>query len=225
MSHPVPPTRGLYAIADYDVCLERGLEPTRVVEAMIGSGVPIVQLRAKHLSEQEYLSWIKSSLLIAQDRVMLVVNDRADLAYLTGAPAVHVGQEDLPVNAVRKVKPAFWIGQSTHNITQLEQALGSGANYLAFGPVFSTTSKTDPEPSTGIEALKQVSRLCKQHHMPLVAIGGITEHSLSEVSDYCDFVAAISLLLPPTEVSAPYEIVRERCARFNDQVMSGVHCV
>ncbi|PYU25248.1 MAG: thiamine phosphate synthase, partial [Acidobacteria bacterium] len=101
-----------------------------------------------------------------------IVNDRADIALLVTAKGVHVGQQDLSVEEARTVVGRNgWVGVSTHSLAQLDAADKTSADYIAFGPIFPTTSKENPDPVVGLELLREA----RQHtRKPLVAIGGIT---------------------------------------------------
>src|SRR5258708_29563819 len=116
--------------------------------------------------------------------VTLVVNDRADLARLVGA-AVHLGQDDLPPAAVRRVLGAAGaIGFSTHNEAQLRAAAAEPVDYIALGPIFGTASKENPDPVVGLAELRRLRPLTTP---PLVAIGGITPaNALSVIAAHAD---------------------------------------
>jgi thiamine-phosphate pyrophosphorylase len=126
--------------------------------------------------------------------VMVFVNDRPDVAVLAGADGVHIGQEDLGIEQTRTVVgPDFRVGVSTHNLEQFEAAAASSADYIAVGPVFSTSTKANPDPVVGIEFLRLVRLLTKK---PIVAIGGITLERAAEVLEAgADSVAVISDIL------------------------------
>jgi thiamine-phosphate pyrophosphorylase len=119
---------------------------------------------------------------IARQRgVKIVVNDRVDIALLAGADGVHLGQDDLPPSAARRILgPNAVIGVSTHTPEQARRALTDGvADYIAFGPVFKTTTKADHEPVAGLEKLAEIRR--ETLGAPLVAIGGIGLENLASV--------------------------------------------
>ena len=120
---------------------------------------------------------------------LFVVNDRADLAALTGA-ALHLGQDDLTPSAARKIVGAkTLIGFSTHNESQLRAAAAEPANYLALGPIFGTASKQNPDPIVGLDELRRLRPLTDR---PLVAIGGITRaNARSVLAAGADSVAII----------------------------------
>jgi thiamine-phosphate pyrophosphorylase len=157
-----------------------------------------MQYRNKQASARELFDRSKqlASLLIPQD-VKFVVNDRADVACAARARGVHVGQEDLGAEATRAViGPENLLGLSTHNLEQFEQAAGTSADYIAVGPVFSTSTKANPDPVVGIEFIRKCRSLTSK---PIVAIGGITlERTAGVIQAGADSVAVISdILLAP----------------------------
>jgi thiamine-phosphate pyrophosphorylase len=128
------------------------------------------------------------------DSVRLIMNDRADLCLAADFEGVHVGQDDLSAESVRKIiGPERWLGVSTHNPEQLREANLTSADYLAIGPVFSTSSKDKPDPLVGLEGVRWARQLTRK---PLVAIGGITRaNAASVIEGGADSVAVISDLL------------------------------
>jgi thiamine-phosphate pyrophosphorylase len=127
----------------------------------------------------------------------LIMNDRADLCLAAEFDGVHVGQDDLSPESVRRIiGSSRWLGVSTHNPEQLRDADQTSADYLAIGPVFSTSSKINPDPVVGLEGVRRARQLTRT---PLVAIGGITRANAASVIEAgADSVAVISdLLLEP----------------------------
>jgi thiamine-phosphate pyrophosphorylase len=133
--------------------------------------------------------------------VRLIMNDRADLALAAGFDGVHVGQDDLLPESVRKIiGPDRGLGVSTHNPEQVQEAEQTTADYLAIGPVFSTSSKEKPDPVVGLEGVRRARQLTRK---PLVAIGGITRANAASVMEAgADSVAVISDLLRDRRKSA-----------------------
>jgi len=131
----------------------------------------------------------------------LIMNDRADLCLAAEFDGVHIGQDDLSPESVRKIiGPERWLGVSTHNPEQLEQADRTSADYLAIGPVFSTSSKDKPDPVGGLEGVRLARQLTRK---PLVAIGGITRANAASVIEAgADAVAVISDLVREPRKSA-----------------------
>lgn len=162
---------------------------------LVEAGVRLLQYRNKTASSRDLLESSKrlSEELVAQG-VSFIVNDRADVAALAGASGVHVGQEDLGAEEARAVVgPGKLVGISTHNRAQFEQAAAGSADYIAVGPIFSTSTKCNPDPVVGIEFIRRVRPLTDK---PIVAIGGITlERAAEVVRAGADSVAVISDIL------------------------------
>jgi thiamine-phosphate pyrophosphorylase len=185
----------LYVILD--AALLTVPESARAQE-LVDAGVRLLQYRNKRASARELFECSRrlSSLLIPQG-VTFVVNDRPDVAWAAGASGVHVGQEDLEAEAARLVMgTGKLLGVSTHTADQFEKAAASAADYIAVGPVFSTSTKANPDPVVGIELIRRVRLLTDK---PIVAIGGITLERIGEVIQAgADSVAVISdILLAP----------------------------
>lgn len=180
------------------VILDRALltvPETACALRLADAGVRLLQYRHKAASARELLEHSRqlSTDLIPQG-VTFIVNDRADVAALSGASGVHLGQEDLDVEAARSVMGAGkLVGVSTHNFEQFQQATTSSADYIAVGPVFSTATKSNPDPVVGTELLRRVRPLSDK---PIVAIGGITlERAVEALQAGADSVAVISDIL------------------------------
>lgn len=216
--------RGLYAIVDLDVLQNRGLDPVSFATAVLAAQPCALQLRAKNATDEQTLKLLRAlKPLCADVGVPLVANDRPDLALVGGADIVHVGQTDASPALVRSVAPRLALGISTHTPEQLNDALHARPNYVAFGPVWSTTSKLLADPVVGVHGLKQASRLvrlfAREHGAapPLVAIGGITLDRVADIAGYVAAVAVISDLVPPIDLvgSDAYDYVRARAQQFN----------
>jgi thiamine-phosphate pyrophosphorylase len=190
--------RGLYAIVDADFLERRGVPLVAFAERVISARPVAVQLRAKRAQARDILAWLRAIRPAATARgVLLFANDRPDLAALSGCDGVHVGQRDLGVGDVRRVAPKLRVGISTHEEEELRAALALRPDYVAFGPVFETTSKERPEPIVGLPALSRVSVHCRAAGIPLVAIGGIDDARAAEVAPFADMGAIIGGLMPP----------------------------
>lgn len=198
--------RGLYAIIDCDFLAKRGVEPLAQLERLLPVSPAAIQLRAKTAGAGEALALARRMAAECSARdVPFFVNDRPDLAVLAHSSGVHLGQLDLPVRDVRRLAPQLRIGVSTHRLQEVEQALLDAPDYVAFGPVYPTESKLNPDPIVGLAALEQAAQLCRRAGVPLVAIGGINEATSGEVAQHADAAAVISALLPAgglAEVSA-----------------------
>lgn len=197
--------RGLYAICDLDVLGRCGADPLQYTAALAAAGPCAIQLRAKQLAARDTVALLRAMRPLCAAGTLLFANDRPDLAWIAGCDGVHVGQTDLAVAEVRRVAPRLRVGVSTHSAGQLEAALAERPDYVAFGPVFATTSKRDSDPVVGLEALKMASSRAATYGIPLVAIGGIRLEHAASLAAWVDAVAIISGLLPE---DAPLDLSR-----------------
>lgn len=187
-----------YPILDREIAARQGWRAADAAERILGSGARILQFRHKGAFTRDVFAELECvAKLCARYGARLVVNDRADLARLLGA-GLHLGQEDLTPTQARIVTgPETWIGYSTHNADQLRSAAKEPADYLAIGPIFTTSSKENPDPVVGLDGLRQLRGLTDR---PLVAIGGITRANARSVIDAgADSVAVIGDLFPEIE--------------------------
>lgn len=189
----------LYVILDATLLT---IPETECARQLVDAGVRLLQYRHKSASSRELLECAKrlSTLLMPQG-VTFIVNDRADVASLAGASGVHVGQEDLGAEAARAVVGTErLVGVSTHTREQFEHAAATSADYIAVGPIFSTSTKENPDPVVGTEFVRQVRPLTMK---PIVAIGGITlEHAAEVVRAGADSVAVASDILRASDPGA-----------------------
>lgn len=195
----------VYALTDVRLS---GLSHAEQVELLSAGGATLLQLREKELPPREFYEEAKKAVDVALRRgVQLIVNDRVDVALAVGAHGVHLGQDDMPPEAARKLLgPEAVIGYSTHNIEQAIAATRLPIDYLAIGPIFATTSKSDTAPVLGLDGLRTVRQAIGT--FPLVAIGGITHANAREVIEAgADSVAVISALL--SDPSRITELTRE----------------
>jgi len=185
----------VYPILDTESLDRRGISLETAAAAFLEGGAGILQLRHKlHWSRAIFDSARTVARLCREAGALLIVNDRADFAMLLEA-GLHLGQDDLsPRDARRVMGPDAPIGFSSHNVNQLCAAGGEPVDYVALGPIFTTATKRNPDPVTGIEELRRCRPLIEK---PLVAIGGITRENALEVLDAgADSVAVIAGLLP-----------------------------
>lgn len=164
----------LYAIVDPELA-ERPLE---LAFKALNAGCAIVQLRAKRLDDVSLLkiaTRVRSA--CAHARVPFFINDRTDIARLVEADGLHLGQDDISIEDARRVVGDMQIGVSTHSLQQAVRAEAEGADMIAFGPVFETRSKENPDPVVGLQMLSEVSKAVSR---PLIAIGGITPENADE---------------------------------------------
>jgi thiamine-phosphate pyrophosphorylase len=190
----------LYAIADASYFPETGALGVFAEELLLG-GVTLLEYRNKTGNARHMLDQARELKRRAGDRARLIMNDRADLCLAAGFEGVHVGQDDLSPDGARLViGPQLWLGVSTHNPGQVEDADRSSADYLAIGPVFATASKEKPDPVIGLEGVGKARALTRK---PLVAIGGITRANCRAVIEAgADSVAVIADLLRDPRKSA-----------------------
>jgi thiamine-phosphate pyrophosphorylase len=183
-----------YPILDTGLLRRRGLSPVETAGQILDAGARILQLRHKEFFTAQALNEAgEIAGLCRAAGAAFILNDRADIAALLGA-GLHLGQEDLPPSAARRVLKNGMIGFSTHNAGQLRAAAAEPADYLAIGPVFATVSKENPDPVLGLDELRRLRALTDR---PLVAIGGITRANAAEVIQAgADSVAVISDLYP-----------------------------
>lgn len=176
-----------------------GLSHAEQVELLSRGGATLIQLREKHMPAREFYEQAKTAV---RPGVQLIINDRVDVALAIGAHGVHLGQDDMPPEAARKLLgPDAVVGYSTHNIEQAIAAAKLPIDYLAIGPIFATTTKSDTAPVLGLEGLRAVRQAIGS--FPLVAIGGITHANARDViAAGADSVAVISTLLSdPTHIT------------------------
>jgi thiamine-phosphate pyrophosphorylase len=190
----------LYAVLDASRFPDSGTMLLAAEELRAG-GVTLLQYRNKVGSARQILEHARELKRRLGESVRLIMNDRADLCLAAGLTGVHVGQDDLSPEGVRRViGPDLWLGVSTHNPEQLQQADGTSADYVAIGPVYATISKERPDPVVGLEGVRRARQLTRK---ALVAIGGITRaNALSVIEAGADAVAVISDLLPEPRKSA-----------------------
>lgn len=183
-----------YPILDTAILRSRQFPVPEFARTLVAAGVRILQYRHKEAwTQADYDEAAEVRDVCHESGVLFVINDRADYAKLLGA-ALHIGQEDLPPVAARRIVSDEVIGFSTHNRAQLQRAAAEPVEYLSIGPIFGTTSKQNPDPVVGIDGLKTVRALTTK---PLVAIGGISAENARDVLDAgANSVAVISGMLP-----------------------------
>jgi thiamine-phosphate pyrophosphorylase len=177
----------LYPILDIDLCRERQLEPLAVLSAFLAGGARLIQLSDKTSSTAARLALTDAVVARAHAAgALVIVNDRPDLARLAAADGVHVGQDDLAVEEVRRiVGDEAIVGLSTHDAAQIENAASTSASYVAVGPVYGTATKDTGYSARGLDlvrhAVRRLSGGAGGAGTPVVAIGGITLERAPEV--------------------------------------------
>jgi len=190
----------LYAIVDASA-YSSNAKLVAYAEELAAAGCTLLQYRNKSGNARAMLEQARDLRERLSKTVRLIMNDRADLCLAAEFDGVHVGQDDLSPESVRKIiGPDRWLGVSTHNPEQLREADLTSADYLAIGPVFATSSKEKPDPLVGLEGVRQARALTSK---PLVAIGGVTRANAASVIEAgADSVAVISDLLREPRKSA-----------------------
>jgi len=189
----------LYAILD--TSFSKGRSPITILREFLAGGVKLVQLRAKELSTADFFSLAKEARQLTREAgATFIVNDRADIALACNADGVHLGQDDLPLAAARKILGEQGIiGISTHDLDQARSAELNGADYIGFGPIFGSTTKDTSYSARGLEMLRKIRQAVK---LPVVAIGGINENNVAEVWNAgADAAAIISDLIGAKDVA------------------------
>src|SRR5262245_56318429 len=189
----------LYTIAD---TLGRSeLSFVNIAEKLCAGGAKLLQLRVKELATRDFLAISQEVRAICRRfGCLLIINDRADIALAVDADGVHVGQEDLPLAAARKVVgPGKIIGVSTHDPEQAVIAERDGADYIGFGPLFGTTTKATGYTARGLDQLREIRQAVS---LPIVAIGGVTSERVpSALAAGADAVAMISDLVLASDIA------------------------
>jgi thiamine-phosphate pyrophosphorylase len=178
-----------------------GHDPVALAQILLAAGARIMQLRLKNAGSRDFLAAARAIARLCHDHeAMLIVNDRADIAKLADAAGVHVGQEDLPLDAARRIVGRKKIvGVSTHTIEQARSAELNGADYIGFGAIYSGGLKEVRNPQ-GLQRLREVRAAVK---LPIVAIGGITEATVPDIlSTGADAAAIITDVVRAPDIAA-----------------------
>ena len=205
------PDYSIYLVTD-DGCLQGRTLIDCVREALEG-GVTLVQYRAKTASSAEmYDEALQLKALCDSFNVPLIINDRLDIAMAVGAAGVHLGQDDLPCAAARKLLGEdYIIGVSAHNPAEAKAALQSGADYLGCGAVFGTATKADVQ-KLGTDGL---AAICREKGLPVVGIGGVTADNYREVrAAGADGAAIVSGILAQPDIRATVKAIAKVSQEF-----------
>jgi len=199
---PLPPAPFVYPILD--VAALSGRDAGSVARSLVAAGARIIQVRGKDLASGALCDIVAA--VVAGTRgtgALVIVNDRPDIALITGADGVHVGQDDMPAGDVRRLMPRpLIVGLSTHGVAQMEAAPFEALDYVAIGPVSSTTSKEKPDPVVGLEGVAAARAMTA---LTLVAIGGITrDNAAGVVAAGADGIAVISGILSAGDPGEAY---------------------
>ena len=188
--------RGLYALLDDS--FRPGLDLIQAARDVIDGGAGVLQLRLKTHSDRAALAVCRAVVEVARaSGTRVLVNDRVDLALLSGADGVHLGEHDLPIAQARSLLgPRALIGATTRSLAQIQQAAADGADHVGLGPIFATTTKSVPHAQLGVAGLAQIA---KHSPLPIVAIAGLRLDNLNAVARagaHCAAVASALLEAP-----------------------------
>ena len=164
----------LYPVVSSEFC--NGRNVCDIVEGIASGGAKIVQIREKNISDSAMFELVKKCRLITErSQMLLIVDDRVDIAVAAGADGVHLGQEDFPLEEAKKLSPEMFFGISTHNAEEICTALQQNCGYLNIGPVFPTQTKSVPCGALGLEKVEELKKLVT---CPFSVMGGIKERHL-----------------------------------------------
>jgi thiamine-phosphate pyrophosphorylase len=159
--------------------LSAGRSDPQVLDGIIAGGARIIQLREKEMPARElYELAEKFREVTSRAGVLLIINDRVDLALAVDADGVHLGQGDLPIPAARRIAPDLILGASTHSLEQALEAEKLGADYINIGPIFPTETKGSLTTFLGPDAISEIG---PQVNIPFTVMGGINSDNLDEV--------------------------------------------
>ena len=196
----------LYALISARFCAESSLR--EIARAAIAGGADALQLREKNIPDDVFLAMAAELRELTDETgTLLIINDRADIASVVGADGIHLGQDDLPINEARRLlRPGAIVGRSTHSIQQAAQAVNEGADYIAFGAMFDTTTK-DVE----IAGPAQLGKVIDSIPIPVVAIGGITADNVGQLTRVgCKCVAVCAEICSSKDPKAAAQTIRKQ---------------
>ena len=170
---------GLYLVIGHE--FTNGRSVLDVLAAAADGGVRTVQLREKNLSGRE-LTLLAEKFRRKCDElgVLMLMNDHVDIALAVGADGVHLGQDDMPLEAARRIAPELILGRSTHSVEQALEAQAQGADYVNLGPVIPTRTKNTPVQPLGLEIIRNAA---PKLSIPFSVMGGVKEHNIPQLYD------------------------------------------
>jgi thiamine-phosphate pyrophosphorylase len=195
----------LYVVITEEFCRERS--PVFVLEQALDAGVKLVQLREKHMTDRQlFRRALEFRELCQRYDALLIVDDRVDIALASGADGVHVGQEDLPLEAARSLAPDLIIGCSTHSVDEAVTAQEAGALYVNVGPVFATQTKTGTSGPLGPDGVRVIAGHLT---IPWTVMGGIKAANIGQVLERgAKRVAVVTAVTAADDVRAACEALR-----------------
>jgi thiamine-phosphate pyrophosphorylase len=189
--------------------LSAGRSNLEVLEAVIRGGAKIIQVREKEYSTRAlYELALRFREITARAGVLLIVNDRLDIALAVDADGVHLGQDDLPLADARKMAPDLLIGISTHSLAEALQAQVGGADYINIGPIFPTRTKKTEVQSLGPDAIDVIRQNIK---IPFTVMGGIKESNIDQViAKGARRVAVVTAITQAPDIAESVRSLRKR---------------
>ena len=203
-------TAGLYLVTSQS--LSAGRTTLEIVRAALAGGVKLVQLREKEMTLREYTVLAEQVRnLTAQAGALMIVNDHLDVALAVGADGVHLGQDDFPIPAARRLGPDLIVGASTHSVEEALQAQTEGASYINIGPIYPTDTKHWEDRFLGIEGLKRIAAVSR---IPFTVMGGIKREHIPEL--VCAGAQTIGIVTAVTMAPDPSRVVAELLATLRE---------
>ena len=196
----------LYPVVSSEFC--NGRSVCDIVADIAAAGAKIVQIREKNLSDCAMFELVRNCKKITDNYPMLlIIDDRVDIAIAAGADGVHLGQDDFPLSEARKLAPEMILGSSTHNAEEIIKAIADGCTYLNIGPMYPTQTKSVPCGALGLEKIEELKNLVP---CPFSVMGGIKEHHLPLlVSKGFKHIAMVTEITQAADVKAKVERLRE----------------
>jgi thiamine-phosphate pyrophosphorylase len=210
----------LYLVTDKNLSL--GRNNLEIIRAAVGGGVTIIQLREKELSGRAfYEEGLRVKEFLNSRSIPLIINDRIDIALAIDADGVHVGQEDIPVVAARRILgPDKIIGASVSTPEEAREAEAAGADYLGLSPIFVTATKPELTKQIGIDGIRPIRQAVK---IPIVGIGSMNaKNAFEAVSAGLDGVAVISGIVSRNDVAAAARAIKAEVMRAKGLFLNGV---
>lgn len=200
----------IYSVISSEFCL--GRSPEEIFAAAAEAGAKIIQLREKNKGDK-YLYDLACKCRPLADRfgVLMMIDDRVDVALAAGADGVHLGQDDMPIEAARKIAPELFIGNSTHNVEEAVAAWKAGADCINVGPIYPTQTKTV---NCGAVGLQMISDVTSKVPLPFSVMGGIKIHRFGELLENgAQVLAMVTEITTAPDVYAKVRELREEYAR------------
>ncbi|MBE6384972.1 MAG: thiamine phosphate synthase [Lentisphaerae bacterium] len=196
----------LYPVISSEFC--NGRDTCEILSGIAAAGARVVQIREKNISDCAMFELVRKCKKITDRcQMLLIVDDRLDIAMAAGADGVHLGQEDFPLPEAKKLAPGMFFGVSTHNAEEIQKALAEGCSYLNIGPVFPTRTKSVACGALGLEKAEELKKLVT---CPFSVMGGIKEHHLELLcSKGFNHIAMVTEITQAPDVEAKVRQLRQ----------------